>query len=325
MKNRNVLIGCAIVAFVVFMMFVFVGILLFVGRSRGGDSMKNAILAGGGGDRVGLIYVTGVITTGRSTPAGFMGEASCGSDTIVKLLRDASERSNVPAIVLRIDSPGGSAAASQEIFNEIMRIKKETDKYVVVSMGSVAASGGYYVAAASDHIVANPATLTGSIGVIMSYLNFQDLFEKLGMKPVVLKSGEHKDIASPYRELTPEEREMLEGALRNIHEQFIDDVARGRKMEPESVRKVADGRIFTGEQALDAGLVDSVGGLQQALNKAAEEKGLDVPPKVEHFQKDNPFSFLFDAMGNVRTGASPERALGMLSDTLLLNPILANQ
>jgi protease-4 len=184
----------------------------------------------------------------------------------------------VKAIILRIDSPGGGVGPSQEIHREILKVKSK--KKVVTSMGSVAASGGYYIACASDLIVANPGTITGSIGVLMEFTNIEELFKKIGIKGVVLKSGEHKDIGSPFREMTPEEKKIIQGVIDNVHQQFIMAVAKGRKLDQAKVVEIADGRILTGEQAKQLGLVDQIGNLQDAIDIVAKMVGIEGKPNV---------------------------------------------
>jgi protease-4 len=186
----------------------------------------------------------------------------------------------VKAIILRVDSPGGGVGPSQEIYREIMRIRSSSKKKVVTSMGSVAASGGYYIACASDRIVANPGTITGSIGVIMQFSNLEDLLKKIGVKGVVIKSGEHKDIGSPFREMTPEEKKLMQEVLDNVHQQFIQAVADGRKLDKSKVAEIADGRIMTGEQAKNLGLVDQLGNLQDTIDITAKLVGIEGKPNV---------------------------------------------
>ncbi|OHE56676.1 MAG: multidrug transporter, partial [Thermodesulfovibrio sp. RBG_19FT_COMBO_42_12] len=185
------------------------------------------------GERVALIRIEGMIMDSKDT-----------IDEIKEYAKDPS----IKAIVLRIDSPGGAVAPAQEIYEEVR--KTASKKKIIVSMGSVAASGGYYIASPATKIVANPGTLTGSIGVIMEIPNIEGLMNKLGIKTEVVKSGRHKDIASGFRGIKQEERKILQNVLDNIHDQFIKAVAEGRKMLHEDVKKIADGRIFTGEQAL---------------------------------------------------------------------------
>jgi protease-4 len=164
-------------------------------------------------------------------------------------------------------------------------LKGKTRKKVVTSMGSVAASGGYYIACASDLIVANPGTITGSIGVLMEFTNIEELFKKIGIKGVVLKSGEHKDIGSPFREMTPEEKKIIQAVIDNVHQQFIQAVAEGRKMDHSKVAQIADGRILTGEQAKQAGLVDQIGNLQDAIDTTAKLVGIEGKPNILYPKK----------------------------------------
>jgi protease-4 len=168
-------------------------------------------------------------------------------------------------------------------------LKAKTRKKVVTSMGSVAASGGYYIACASNLIVANPGTITGSIGVLMEFTNIEELFKKIGIKGVVLKSGEHKDIGSPFREMTPDEKKIIQEVIDNVHQQFIQAVADGRKMDRSKVTQIADGRILTGEQAKQAGLVDQIGNLQDAIDTTAKLVGIEGKPNILYPKKK--FSF----------------------------------
>jgi len=224
------------------------------------------------GDRVALIRVEGPILDSKDT-----------IDELKGHLKDPS----IKAIIMRIDSPGGAVAPSQEIYEEVR--KAVTKKKIVVSMGPVAASGGYYIASPATRIVANPGTLTGSIGVIMEIPNFAGLMNKLGIKSEVVKSGRHKDIASVFRGIKKEDREILQNVLDNVHDQFILAVAEGRKMLLEDVRKIADGRIFTGEQALKVGLIDEIGNLEDAVKVAGKLSGIKGEPEV--ISKKERFSF----------------------------------
>ena len=215
------------------------------------------------GDKVALVRIEGPIIDSKET-----------IDTLKDYVKDIS----VKAVVLRIDSPGGAVAPSQEIYEEVR--KAVAKKTIVVSMGSVAASGGYYIAAPATKIMANPGTLTGSIGVIMEIPNMEGLMNKIGVKSEVIKSGRHKDIASVFRGIKPEEREILQSVLDNVHDQFINAVAEGRKMLREDVQKIADGRVYTGEQALKVGLVDELGNLEDAVKAAAKLAGVKGEPSV---------------------------------------------
>jgi protease IV len=216
-------------------------------------------------DRVALIRVEGVILDSQAT---------------ITDLKRFAENPYVKAIVLRIDSPGGGVVPSQEIFDAVQRVRNKNNKAVVASMGTVAASGGYYIAAATDRIIANPGTLTGSIGVIMETANVEGLLKKIGVEGIVVKSGKFKDVGSPLRKMTDEEQALLQSVMDDVHKQFIDAVAEGRAMEVDTVQALADGRIFTGRQAKEAKLVDELGNLDDAIQLAADIAGIEGEPKV---------------------------------------------
>jgi len=216
-----------------------------------------------------------------------------GSKDAVDEIKGFAKDSSVKAIILRIDSPGGAVAPSQEIYAEVKKAAQK--KGVVVSMGAVAASGGYYIASPATKILANPGSLTGSIGVIMEIPNVEGLMSKIGIKTEIIKSGRNKDMASVFRSIKPEQREILQGVMDNVHEQFIRAVAEGRKMKVEKVRELADGRVFTGEQALENGLVDQLGTLDDAVNVAAKLGGIAGEPEV--ISKKDKLSFI-DILSN---------------------------
>jgi protease IV len=207
----------------------------------------------------------------------------------VEELQAFAEDPLVKAIVIRIDSPGGGVAPSQEIYNAVKRVRRENNKTVVASMGTVAASGGYYIAVATDRILANPGTLTGSIGVIMQMANFQELLEKIGVKSVVVKTGKFKDLGSPFRPMMEEERQLLKSVMNDTLSQFIEAVADGRSMDSAEVEQLADGRVFTGRQAKSVLLVDEIGDLHDAIKLAGELGGIEGAPRV--LETTKPFSF----------------------------------
>ena len=206
------------------------------------------------------------------------------SDEIVEEITNHAEDSSIKAIIVRVDSPGGGVVASQEIFNALQNARKEGKK-IVVSMGSVAASGGYYIAAAADRIVANPGTLTGSIGVKMEFANIEKLLEKVGVKGMVVKAGAYKDIGSPFRDMTVQEQKLLQTVIDDVHGQFIEAVAGGRHMPVADVRAIADGSIFTGRQALTLKLVDQLGDLEDGIRIAGELAGIKGKPTVVRSEK----------------------------------------
>ncbi len=220
-----------------------------------------------GGDKVAVVEVTGEI---RDT-----------SD-IVQQIQDYGKEDSVRAIVVRLNTPGGSAAATEEVFSEIKRVRDEKKKVVVASIASVGASGGYYIACAAQEIFANPSSITGSIGAIAQWTNYGDLLRWAKMKDVVIKSGALKDAGNPARDLTPEERAYIQSVINDIHGHFVKAVAEGRKLKVEEVRKLADGRVFTGTQALENHLVDRLGNLPDAIRQAAKLAGIKGEPKVVH-------------------------------------------
>lgn len=195
-------------------------------------------------------------------------------------LKDIGESSGVKAVVLRINSPGGGVAASQEMYEAVRKFRANTHKKVIVSMASVAASGGYYVACAADKIYANPGSITGSIGVIAEWYNYADLLKWAKLQDVVFKSGEFKDTGSPSRPLTDAEKAYFQNLIQNMFGQFIKDVATGRRMSEDDVRKLADGRVFTGLEAKNNGLVDDLGTLQDAVSAAGRMAGIIGEPRI---------------------------------------------
>ena len=221
---------------------------------------KGRFVTGGG---VGLLEVKGPIIESQET---------------IRQVRELKEDTNVKAVVLRIESPGGGVGPSQEIYEEIKKLAAQ--KKVVVSMGSVAASGGYYIAAPASVIYANPGTITGSIGVLMKFATMEGLMGKLGVKAQTIKSGEFKDVGSPARPMTEKERAMLQGVIDSTYGQFVKAVAEGRKLPVDEVKNLADGRIYTGEQAKGLKLVDKLGNLEDAVAEAGRLAGLKGEPQV---------------------------------------------
>ena len=249
------------------------------------------------GHKVGVIQVVGPIVS---------------SDKTVREIVNFSKDDSIEAVVLRVDSPGGGVGPSQEIYTEIERLAEI--KPVVVSMGAVAASGGYYVAAPADRIVANPGTITGSIGVIMGFTNYEELLEKIGLKSTVVKSGKHKDIGSPARPMTEEDRTILQGLIDDVHRQFVNAIVKGRKMEFDRVLSLADGRIFTGKQAKELGLVDQLGNFRDAVILAASLGEIDGEPKLIYPPKEKPDFieyFMQEAVGQFKKGIREESSNGL--------------
>jgi protease IV len=231
----------------------------------------------------------GIGDTGSSGPFSSAGGASANSllESIQKARKD-----KVKAILLRINSPGGTAAASQSVNHELMRLRKETNIKIVASLGDVAASGGYYIASAAHHIVANPSTLTGSIGVIIRTQNVGSLLEKLGVQSATVQSGQYKDILSPFRTTTADERQIIQGIVSDSYEQFLASIVEGRGIPLSELRKLADGRIFTGAQAKTVKLVDSLGNYQDAVQQTSKMIGVKKEPTIRNYTNSGSGSLL---------------------------------
>lgn len=219
----------------------------------------------GKGEKIGVVDIDGVILDAEPT---------------VRDLKKFAEDDDIKAIILHLDTPGGGAAASEEISREVKRIRAEKKKPIVVSIASVGASGGYYIASAADKIFANQASVVGSIGVIAEWVNYGELLRWAKLKQVTIKAGEFKDTGDPSRELTPAERDYLQGMINDMHSQFIRSVAEGRRMKFEDVQQIANGKVWTGEQALGLHLVDQIGGFQDALKDTAKAVGIKEEPTV---------------------------------------------
>ena len=270
-----------------YIVWIFLGaiVVMWVGKAVFPD------LASVGKDRVGVVRIEGPILDSYQT---------------VNDLQDFSEDPLVKAIVVRIDSPGGGVAPSQEIYNAVKRVRDEHNKIIVASMGTVAASGGYYIAVATDRILANPGTLTGSIGVIMQVANFEELLKKIGVESLVIKSGRFKDVGSPFRPMSEDDRRLMQSVMDDVHRQFIEAVAAGRSMDVADVEPLADGRVFTGLQAKDFLLIDDLGDLQDAVRLAGNLGGIQgEPPVVEPTRR---FSFR-DFISNYLFGEMPSLAV----------------
>jgi protease-4 len=249
------------------------------------------LVQGEGARKVAIIRLDGEIHGGESEP-GLFGGGGAGARDITSQIRQATDDEQVDAVILRVDSPGGAVVASDEIARAVRRLRDE--KAVVASMGDLAASGGYYVASQAQRVFANPGTVTGSIGVIAILPNLEGTASKLGVRPVVLKSGELKDVGSPFREMTPRERDLYQALLDEAHTQFVASVAQGRDMDESKVRELADGRPYSGRQAEANGLVDELGDLEAAYDAALDlaELRRDEARLVE-YRKDRGLGGLF--------------------------------
>lgn len=240
------------------------GVFMIIIIMSGGGNEEAEYDLSGGGQKIAIVNLAGTILSSRE---------------IVSTLKTLAENSTVKAILLRVDSPGGGVAASQEIYEEVKSIR-ESGKPIVVSMGSIAASGGYYVSCGATRIVANPGTITGSIGVIATFPNFSKLMGKVGLQMNVVKSGEYKDSGSPFRPATKEDEQIFQGVVDDSYSQFLDVVSTERKLSLEKLKKFADGRVFTGVQALKLGLIDTLGSYEDAIKIAAKLGGIRGKPTV---------------------------------------------
>jgi protease-4 len=255
MSNKSVIIGAVIA---VFLALLFIGS-VFIAKALLGSGERRFVEKPG----IGLVEVKGMILDSRET---------------VRQLRHFLKKDDIKAVVLRVDSPGGVVAPSQEIYDEVRKFAAK--KKIVVSMGSLAASGGYYISAPATLIYANPGTITASIGVIIKLSNIESLMDKIGIKSTVIKTGKFKDSGSPVRELTVEDRAMFQSVIDSTHNQFVKAVASGRKLSEDEVRRIADGRVLSGEQALALKLVDRLGTLQDAIEEAGRLSGIRGEPEV---------------------------------------------
>lgn len=247
-----------------------------------GDAFLSA-----GGPKIAVVEVEGIISDSRD---------------VVEQLDIYEKNNDVRAVILRINSPGGGVVPSQEIYAKVLKVRER--KTVVVSMGVLAASGGYYIASAADRIVANPGTVTGSIGVIMQFSQFDELLEKIGLKTRVIKSGVYKDTGSPFRDMTDEERLILQDMVDDIHDQFIEAVLANRDISREKLMEISEARIFTGRQALKEGLVDELGGFEDAVTVAATLAGIVGEPTVLYPQKKKGLlRYLLSEAASALTGA----------------------
>ncbi len=269
MKNKGCIIGVGFIAFLIVVSLV----LTLTGGS------PSSVLQG----KVGIVKIEGILGMDVDT------------FSIIEQVKQYRKDSSIKAMVLRVNSPGGAVAPAQEIYAELKKFREK--KSIVASMGTLAASGGYYVSIAANKIVANPGTMTGSIGVIMEIPNVEGLMGKIGIKNEIIKSGRNKDMASMFRGMTKEERELLQALLDDVHDQFIEAVAEGRNMDIDDVRRIADGRVFTGRQAVKLGLVDELGTLEDAILIAARFGGIEGEPEVVY--KKRHFSLMDLLRGDI--------------------------
>ena len=265
---------------------VFAVVLLVVAAAGGPTTpavYDEEYVSGDGPDKVVVVPIEGVIAPADDTLGGVVPTST--PEGLGDALSQAGSDPSVAAVVLEINSPGGGVTASDEMHQSVLDFEENTGKPVVVSMGDVTASGGYYISTAADHIVANPTTLTGSLGVIFQITNFAEAADKYGIKQVVVKSGKYKDIGSSFREMTPEERDILQSFVDDLYAQFVDVISEGRDIPKDRVREIADGRVYSGLQAEELGLVDSFGGLDEASAIASNLAGTSDTTVVRYVQE----------------------------------------
>ena len=292
-RTRGLLIGGAIVGVLLFLTVGTIALVLLIGpggsnsgRGSGGggsavppETFREKYVSGDGPDKVAVLPVVGTISTAGPTSVG---SAAATPETLRDQLRQAEEDGRVKAVVLEVDSPGGGVVPTDEMYRSIQEFKETTGLPVVISMSQTAASGGYYIATAADRIVANESTLTGSLGVIFSYLNFAEAAAEYGIEEEVIKSGPFKDIGSSTREPTEEELEILQSYVDESYDGFVEVIVEGRGLPEEEVRELADGRVYSGLQAESLGLVDELGDLERAAEVSAELAGLDDATVVRY-------------------------------------------
>ncbi len=259
MKKHPVIFGFLFLAIIGVFCFLVLRTFIPFEKKSAGFSFK---------DKIGVVKIEGILRNSKDT---------------IRQLDKYEKDGSVKAVVLRVNSPGGAVVPSQEIYDKILQLKKS--KKVVVSMGSVAASGGYYVACAADRIIANPGTITGSIGVIIQFSQIEDLLKKIGLKSTVVKAGRYKDVGSPVRDMTPDERSLIQGVIDDIHNQFIEVVLLNRNIPRKKVEDIANARIFTGRQALKIGLVDDLGNMEYAIDVASDLAGIEGEAEVIYPEK----------------------------------------
>jgi protease IV len=270
---------------------IFVGFVVLAGGLTPepiGD-WQESTLRGEGPDKIAVVNLRGEIV---SQEAEAFARGTSAAD-LVSQLRQAREDDAVLGVMVRIDTPGGSVVASDTVRAELDDLR-EAEKPVVAYLEETAASGGYFIASGADRIVANRATITGSIGVIIVLLNVQEAADKLGVEPIIIKSGPHKDMGSPFRDMTPEERRMLIALIDEAHEQFVDVIVEGRDLSRAEVERLADGRIISGAQAVDEGLVDELGTFDDAADTLAELVEVEDPRVVEYGRPPSLMDLLFD-------------------------------
>ncbi|TKD67941.1 signal peptide peptidase SppA [Pseudalkalibacillus hwajinpoensis] len=294
--KRWIALGITVVLIIVSLGFNLVSSLAFGGwkeEINSSDQFAETVIEEGSGlNKIAVLNVEGVIQDNGANTS-FLPQAGYNHDVFLKRLEHAGDDNSVKGIILRLNTPGGGVVESEEIYDEILELKEKTDKPIYVSMGSMTASAGYYISAPVDKIYASPSTITGSIGVIMQSMNYSELAEKVGVKWETIKSGPHKDIMSPNREMTEEERDILQSMIDNSYDEFVRVVSEGRDMDESKVRELADGRIYDGRQAKDVDLVDDLGNLEDTFEAMKKDLG-DSNLQVIQYKQNLGFNSLFE-------------------------------
>jgi protease-4 len=270
--------GIIIGLLLIVMIFVGISFLMFASALK--QTSDTESISGGRGDKIAIVEVNDAIISSEKT---------------VEQIKKFREDKSIKAIILRVNSPGGGVAASQEIYEEVKRTR-DSGKIITVSMGSIAASGGYYISLGANLIIANPGTITGSIGVIAQFISIKDLAEKLGINQTTIKSGNLKDAGNPFRNMNDTDKAYFQEIIDNTFEQFLDVVAQERKMDKETLKQYANGRVFTGLQAKQYGLIDSLGTFEDAIRITASLAGITDEPRIVREKKK--FSFFEELMGS---------------------------
>ncbi len=259
--------------------------------------LQEVKLSGEGRAKILLIDISGVLKLEAEDRPFFLGSKESPVEAVVKRLQAARRDPNVVAVILRVNSPGGTVTASDILYHEILEFKNQTRVPVIVAMMDVAASGAYYVAMAGDRVMAHPTTITGSIGVIMTHLSLEGLFQKIGVVGTNIVSGENKDIGTPFKNLSVEDQKILQGVIDSHYQTFLSVVQKGRKnLSEKEIRRLADGRIYTAEQALSAGLIDQIGYLDDAIQEAKKRAGVIQAMVVTYTTPDKPRETLYSGI-----------------------------
>ncbi|MHC4266836.1 MAG: signal peptide peptidase SppA [Planctomycetota bacterium] len=287
----------------VMLLFSLMGLLIVKGslstqmEEKGVSKLSETLIEGEGKDKILIIPINGIIT-GQPSRKLFIEEPSI-VDSVKQQLEQARNDNDVKIVILEINSPGGGITASDIIYKEIIEFKQETNKKVIVIMQDVAASGAYYISAAADKIMSHPTTVTGSIGVIMPLINIANLVEKFDIEDTSIKSGKMKNIGSPLKKMSDEERKVLQDIVNEMYTRFLNIIVDGRKMEIEDVRKLADGRIYTGKQALDNGLIDQLGYIDDAITLAKEIAGIHEAKIIKYKKMFNLAEIFASSLDNM--------------------------